>query len=48
MPQGCIKDDICLIKARDELAPEARKLLAETVARELKGEEGDVAEGLPG
>ena len=35
-------DDMCLyIKARDELAEEARKLLAETAAKELKGEEGE-------
>ena len=36
------KDGICIyIKARDELAQEARKLLAESAAKELKGEEGD-------
>lgn len=29
------------IKARDELALEARKLLAETQAKELSGEEGE-------
>jgi hypothetical protein len=39
---GLEKEGMCLyIKARDELAEEARKLLAETAARELKGEEGD-------
>jgi hypothetical protein len=40
---GLAKDGMCLyIKARDELAGEARKLLAETAARELKGEDGEV------
>jgi hypothetical protein len=35
------KDGICIyIKAKDELAQEAKKLLAETPAKELKGEEG--------
>ena len=39
---GLEKEGMCLyIKARDELAEEARKLLSETAARELKGEEGD-------
>ena len=39
---GLDKDGICIyIKARDELAEEARKLLAQTQAKELKGEEGE-------
>ena len=39
---GLEKEGMCLyIKARDELAEEARKLLEETAARELKGEEGE-------
>ena len=39
---GLDKDGICLyIKAKDELALEAKKLLAETPAKELKGEEGE-------
>ena len=47
---GLDKDGMCIyIKARDELAEEARKLLADTAAKELKGEEGrEAAEGLPG
>jgi len=39
---GLEKDGMCLyIKAKDELAQEAQKLLAETAAKELKGEEGE-------
>jgi hypothetical protein len=39
---GLDKEGICIyIKARDELAQEARKLLAESPAKELKGEEGE-------
>ena len=39
---GLDKEGICIyIKARDELAQEARKLLAESAAKELKGEEGE-------
>jgi hypothetical protein len=39
---GLEKEGMCLyIKARDELAEEARKLLAKTAARELAGEEGE-------
>jgi len=39
---GLDKSGICIyIKARDELALEARKLLAETQAKELTGEEGE-------
>jgi hypothetical protein len=39
---GLDKDGMCIyIKARDELAEEARKLLADTAAKELKGEEGE-------
>jgi len=35
-------DGMCIdIKARDELALEARKLLADTAAKELKGEVGE-------
>jgi hypothetical protein len=37
---GLEKEGICFyIKARDELAEEAKKLLAESPAKELKGEE---------
>jgi hypothetical protein len=40
---GLEKGGMCLyIKARDELALEAKKLLAETAAKELKGEEGEM------
>jgi hypothetical protein len=39
---GLEKEGMCLyIKARDELAEEARKLLAGTAAKELMGEEGE-------
>jgi hypothetical protein len=39
---GLDKNGICLyIKAKDELALEAKKLLGETPAKELKGEEGE-------
>jgi hypothetical protein len=39
---GLDKDGICIyIKAKDELALEAKKLLAETPAKELKSEEGE-------
>jgi hypothetical protein len=39
---GLEKEGMCLyIKARDELALEAQKLLADTAAKELKGEEGE-------
>ncbi len=39
---GLDKDGICIyIKAKDELAEEARKLLADTAAKELKGEDGE-------
>ena len=39
---GMEKEGMCLyIKAKDELAAEAAKLLAETAAKELKGEEGE-------
>jgi hypothetical protein len=39
---GLDKDGICIyIKAKDELALEAKKLLAETPAKELKGDEGE-------
>jgi len=39
---GLDKEGICIyIKARDELAEAARKLLAESPAKELKGEEGE-------
>ena len=39
---GRYLDGMCIyIKARDELAEEARKLLADTAAKELKGEEGE-------
>jgi hypothetical protein len=40
---GLDKEDMCLyIKAKDELAAEAQKLLADTAAKELKGEEAEV------
>jgi len=40
---GLEKEGMCLyIKARDELAGEAQKLLADTAARELLGEEGEM------
>ena len=47
---GLEKEGMCLyIKAKDELAQEAQKLLADTAAKELKGEEGgDAAQGFPG
>ena len=39
---GLEKGGMCLyIKAKDELAAEAAKLLAETAAKELKGQEGE-------
>ena len=39
---GLEKEGNCIyIKAKDELAEEARKLLAETEAKELKGEEAE-------
>ncbi|MDD4163303.1 MAG: hypothetical protein PHW87_12580 [Methanothrix sp.] len=39
---GLEKEGMCLyIKARDELAEEARKLLAGTAAKEMKGGEGE-------
>ena len=39
---GLEKEGMCLyIKARDEVALEAQKLLAGTAAKELKGEEGE-------
>jgi hypothetical protein len=39
---GLEKEGMCLyIKARDELALEAQKLLADTAAREMKGGEGE-------
>ena len=39
---GLDKDGMCIyIKARDELAEEARKLLADTDTKELKGDEGE-------
>ena len=39
---GLDKEGMCLyIKAKDELAEEAQKLLADTEAKELKGEEGE-------
>lgn len=39
---GLDKDGMCIyIKAKDELALEAQKLLAETAAKELKGGEGE-------
>jgi len=40
---GLDKDGMCLyIKAKDELAAEAQKLLADTAAKELKGAEGEM------
>jgi len=40
---GLEKEGMCLyIKARDELAGEAQKLLADTAAKELLGEEGEM------
>jgi hypothetical protein len=40
---GLEKEGMCLyIKAKDELAAEAQKLLADTAAKELKGEEAEV------
>jgi hypothetical protein len=40
---GLEKEGMCLyIKAKDELVQEAQKLLAETAAKELKGEEAEV------
>jgi len=39
---GLEKEGMCLyIKAKDELAAEAAKLLAETAAKDLKGQEGE-------
>jgi hypothetical protein len=39
---GLENEGMCLyIKARDELAAEAGKLLVETAAKELKGEDGE-------
>jgi len=39
---GLEKEGMCLyIKAKDELAGEAQKLLADTAAKELKGVEGE-------
>ncbi|MFZ2471431.1 MAG: hypothetical protein WAW52_05745 [Methanothrix sp.] len=39
---GLEKDGMCLyIKAKDELAGEAQKLLADTAAKELKGEDAE-------
>jgi hypothetical protein len=39
---GLDKEGMCLyIKAKDELAQEAQKLLADTAAKELKGDEGE-------
>jgi hypothetical protein len=39
---GLEKEGMCLyIKAKDELAAEAAQLLAETAAKELKGQEGE-------
>jgi len=39
---GKEKEGMCLyIKAKDELAAEAQKLLADTAAKELKGEEAE-------
>ena len=39
---GLDKDGMCIyIKAEDELAAEAKKLLADKAAEELKGEEGE-------
>ncbi len=40
---GLEKEGMCLyIKAKDELAAEAQKLLADTAAKEMKGEEAEV------
>ncbi|MEI8003607.1 MAG: hypothetical protein WCG94_04670 [Methanothrix sp.] len=40
---GLEKDGMCLyIKARDELAGEAQKLLADTTAKEQKGENAEM------
>jgi hypothetical protein len=40
---GLDKEGMCLyIKAKDELAQEAQKLLADTAAKELKGAEGEL------
>jgi hypothetical protein len=40
---GLEKEGMCLyIKAKDELAAEAQKLLADTAAKELKGTEGEL------
>jgi hypothetical protein len=40
---GLEKEGMCLyIKAKDELAAQAQKLLADTAAKELKGEEAEV------
>jgi hypothetical protein len=40
---GLEKEGMCLyIKAKDELAAEAQKLLGDTAAKELKGEEAEV------
>ncbi|MDD1749276.1 MAG: hypothetical protein LUO89_05305 [Methanothrix sp.] len=40
---GLEKEGMCLyIKAKDELAEEARKLLADTAAKEQKGEDGEM------
>ena len=40
---GLEKEGMCLyIKAKDELVLEAQKLLADTAAKELKGEEGEM------
>jgi hypothetical protein len=40
---GLDKEGMCLyIKAKDELAAQAQKLLADTAAKELKGEEAEV------
>jgi hypothetical protein len=39
---GLDKDGTCIyIKAKDELTEEARKLLADTAAKELKGADGE-------
>jgi hypothetical protein len=40
---GLDKDGMCIyIKAKDELAQEAQKLLADTAAKELKGEDAEL------
>jgi hypothetical protein len=40
---GLEKEGMCLyIKARDELVQEAQKLLADTAAKQLKGEEAEL------